>query len=593
MEEYLNKIYFDPLHPASFGGIGPIRETVKADNKKLITTRDIKNWLSTKDTYTLHKPLRRNFKRNRVIVSGIDSQWQADLVDVSSLSRQNKGHRYILTCIDIFSKYAWARVLKNKTGKSIVNAFQSIFKERQPKSLQTDKGTEFKNQLFQQFLRKNNIHFFTTNNETKASVVERFNRTLKSRMWRYFTANGNRRYIDVLQKFLVSYNKSLHRSIGKAPEDVNVTNQEEVWQALYGRDFSPDQSEQKFKLELNDPVRISMATRPFRKGYLPQWTDEVFTVSERHSRNPPVYTLKDYGGETIEGTFYDYELQKVSKTDHTYRIEKILKRRKRNGRKEYFVKWKGYPSKFNSWVNDSFYVTLPSNSSPDVYPQNTLTNYRVKLAQPITLEGDWEVGLAEFIYPHQWYNIDEECKYSYTIDGGDRWLIKVIEPGLYDSIDSILHALKTDYNSLIQYHYNQYTRKLRINLLKGAQVKFRGRLAEILGFKGKTLLTESTTLPHPVDIANISNLLVYCDIVEPSVVGHVKVPLLRVIAVNGKYGENKRDIFHHVFYHPIKQKYFDTIEIDIRDNTGRKIPFVRGNVIATLHFRLRKSPQFI
>ncbi|KAJ8048960.1 hypothetical protein HOLleu_01484 [Holothuria leucospilota] len=160
----------------------------------------------------------------------------------------------------------------------------------------------------------------------------------------------------------------------------------------------------------------------------------------------------------------------------------------------------------------SFYVTLPSNSSPDVYPQNTLTNYRVKLAQPITLEGDWEVGLAEFIYPHQWYNIDEECKYSYTIDGGDHWLIKVIEPGFYDSIDSILHALKTDYNSLIQYHYNEYTRKLRINLLKGAQVKFRGRLAEILGFKGKTLLTESTTITHPVDIANISNLLVYCNI---------------------------------------------------------------------------------
>ncbi|KAJ8018519.1 Heterochromatin protein 1 [Holothuria leucospilota] len=99
-----------------------------------------------------------------------------------------------------------------------------------------------------------------------------------------------------------------------------------------------------------------MATRPFRKGYLPQWTDEVFTVSERHSRIPPVYTLKDYSGETIEGNFYHNELQKVSKIDHTYRIEKILKRRTRNGQKEYFVKWKGYPSKFNSWVNDVYKV---------------------------------------------------------------------------------------------------------------------------------------------------------------------------------------------------------------------------------------------
>ncbi|KAJ8019316.1 hypothetical protein HOLleu_42158 [Holothuria leucospilota] len=335
-------------------------------------------------------------------------------------------------------------------------------------------------------------------------------------MLRYFTANGSRRCIDMLQKFLVSYNKSQHRSIGMAPEKVNFTNQEEVWQALYGGDFIPIKSEQKFKLELNDPVHIRMTTRPFRKGYLPQWTDEVFTLSERHSRIPPVYTLKDYSGETIEGTFYENELQKVSKQ-----------------------------------------IT------------------------PIALS-DWEVGLAEFIYLHQ---------YNYTIDG-EHWLIKVIEPGFYDSFDAILHALKTDYSN-IQYHYNQYTRKLRINLLKGAQVKFQGRLAEILGFKRKTLLTESTTIPHPVDNANIHNPLVYCDIVEPSVLGHVKVPLLRVINVNGNYGETKRDIFHHIFYHPIKQKYIDKIEIDVKDNTGCKIPFVFGNMIAILHFRLRKSPHFI
>ncbi|KAJ8048250.1 Endogenous retrovirus group K member 19 Pol protein [Holothuria leucospilota] len=275
---------------------------------------------------------------------------QADLVDVSSFSKQNKNHKYILTCIDIFSKFAWARALKDKTGKTIVRAFQSIIKahNRKPQTLQTDKGKEFVNRPFQQFLRAKQIHFFTTNNETKASVVERFNRTLKSKMWRYFTANGTRTYIDVLPKFLVGYNRRKHRSIGMAPVNVNRDNQEEVWQRLYGN--IPKSSVSAFKFNLGDAVRISMATQPFQKGYLPQWTEEVFTIAERKHRLPPVYRLKDFGGELIEGTFYEQELQKVEKSNHIYRIEKVVRSRRKHGQKEYLVKWEGYPAKFNSWV---------------------------------------------------------------------------------------------------------------------------------------------------------------------------------------------------------------------------------------------------
>ncbi|PIK52383.1 hypothetical protein BSL78_10695 [Apostichopus japonicus] len=193
MEEYLENLYYDPSHPAAFGGVGAIQQAAKNDGRK-IRASDIKEWLSSRDTYTLHKPSRKKFRRNRVIVSGIDSQWQADLVDVSSFAKHNKGSRYILTCIDIFSKFAWARPLQTKTGKSIAHAFRSIFDEqhRKPVTLQTDKGSEFTNQHFQRFLRANKVRFFTTNNETKASIVERFNRTLKTKMWRYFTANGTR-----------------------------------------------------------------------------------------------------------------------------------------------------------------------------------------------------------------------------------------------------------------------------------------------------------------------------------------------------------------------------------------------------------------
>ncbi|GIY08661.1 hypothetical protein CDAR_418161 [Caerostris darwini] len=151
----LEKFYKNPKEPASFGGINALRRAVG----KQVKTKDIKQWLETKDSYTLHKPARRNFKKNRVIVGGIDEQFQADLLDLQSIKQFNNGYKFLLTCIDVFSKYAWAIPLKDKTGQSILKGFQKIFKERKPKSLQTDKGTEFKNKILQKYLKTINVHF--------------------------------------------------------------------------------------------------------------------------------------------------------------------------------------------------------------------------------------------------------------------------------------------------------------------------------------------------------------------------------------------------------------------------------------------------
>ena len=121
--------------------------------------------------HSLHKPVQYSFPRNRVIVTEFDGQWQADLVDISSLARFNKGYKFLLTCIAVFSKFAWVVPLKNKTGESLVNGFQSILDlGRSPEKLHTDKGTEFLNRNFQSFVKERNIHFFTTNSELKANV---------------------------------------------------------------------------------------------------------------------------------------------------------------------------------------------------------------------------------------------------------------------------------------------------------------------------------------------------------------------------------------------------------------------------------------
>ena len=159
-----------------------------------------------------------------MLVGRVDQQWQADLVDLQSIYKNNDGYKYLLSCIDVLSKYAWDVPLKNKTGKSIIDAFETIFAERKLGKLHTDKGTEFINRPFQKYLNElNGRHFTTENDDIKACIVERFNRTLKPKMWRYFTNNSTHGYLDVLPKLAKSYKESYHSKIKANPSDVKTT----------------------------------------------------------------------------------------------------------------------------------------------------------------------------------------------------------------------------------------------------------------------------------------------------------------------------------------------------------------------------------
>ena len=350
-EKVLRKTYYTPREIASFGGIQGLKKAVKRKGTK-VKTKQVVNWLSTQDTYTLHKPVRHHFARSRVIVGGIDAQWQADLVDVSQLATKNQGVKYLLTCIDIFSKYAWVKPLTVKTGKALVIAFKDILKSnRKPVVLQTDQGKEFINTPFQQFLKSESIDYFTTYNEDiKASVVERFNRTLKTKMWKYFTSQQTNVFVDVLADLVWSYNHSYHRSIKMQPAEVNQQNQEEVWNNLYG-DIPTTYTAPKFKV--NDCVRISKLRKTFKKGYLPNWSEEMFTIEKVIRTTPIRYIIRDEMNTTLKGSFYEQELQRVKRVNRVYRIETILAERQKKNRSQVLVKWAGYPSSFNSWINRS------------------------------------------------------------------------------------------------------------------------------------------------------------------------------------------------------------------------------------------------
>ena len=357
INQYLHEKYYNLEKAGSLGGVNVLYRAVEEDRKHRIVRKRIQEWLKMQDSYTLHKPVRKHYSRNRVIVGGIDHQWQADLVDLQSLSKYNNGYKYLLTCNDILSKFAWATLLKTKTGKELATAFETILKSgRKPMRLQTDEGKEFLNRHFQALLSEKDIAFFTTHNETKASVVERFNRTLKTKMWRYFTWKNTLNYLSILPKLLKNYNSSVHRSIKTKPILVTKNNEEQAWHTLYDNNMlSPGV---KFKFKVGDQVRISKIKRIFEKGYLPGWTEEIFTISEQIRRRPPVYELIDYNEEVLDGTFYESELQLVNKTDDVYTVEKVIKRRRHRGQTEYLVKRRGYPDTMNSWVAERDLIPL-------------------------------------------------------------------------------------------------------------------------------------------------------------------------------------------------------------------------------------------
>ena len=229
----------------------------------------------------------------------------------------------------MLSKYAWVEPVKSKTGKDVTTAFEKILKRsdrRQPLKLQTDDGKDFYNKTFQALMKRKGIHHFSTSGDTKASVVERLNRTLKKRLYRYFTVKNTLSYLPVLKELVTGYNRSYHRSIKMAPEKVTMTNEGRVWKTLYGKLLTGRRK--KAPLKVGDRVRLNKKYRVFKKSYLPGWTEEVFLVARVTPGVVPTYKINEWDGTPLTGTFYGEDLQKVTvQDDALFRIEKIVKRK--------------------------------------------------------------------------------------------------------------------------------------------------------------------------------------------------------------------------------------------------------------------------
>ena len=265
---------------------------------------------------------------------------------MQAFSKFNHGVKYLLAVIDLFSKFRWLIPLKDKTGKSVASALKTIFEERKPEKMWVDKGKEFNNKDV-----KDLVELYSTENEEKSSVVERWIRTMKEKMWKYFTDNNTNVYIDILPDLVKDYNNTKHSSIKMTPVEASESENElTVWRNLYPNrldilDINP-------KFSVGDKVRISKKKKTFEKGYTTRWTEEIFTIVGVKLTSPPTYKIADLNGEEIQGTFYEPELQKTNQ--ELFRIEKIIKR----GKTKSLVKWKGYSDDFNSWVDNKDMVNI-------------------------------------------------------------------------------------------------------------------------------------------------------------------------------------------------------------------------------------------
>ena len=313
------RVYFDPAHPGGFSGISQLSKLIKGKKSRSFKRNIAKKWLLEQPSYYLHIVQKKVKNKQTIKVSGIHTQWEADLIFFPG----KKKFIPVLSVIDVFSKRADIRILSDKKPESVVNGFKNILTKspylgyesvpalRHPHSLRTDSGTEFKGKEFKKFIIEYNIsHYFAKNDETKACFVERFNRTLKTRVQKYMTHKNISRFSKqeleiLLHKMLKSYNYRFHSTIKMKPMSVSLETQHKI---QFKKD--PVISNERI-IPINSLVRISRKKRVFSKGYNKNFTSEKFKVIRRSSNSPYLYQLEDLFGETIQGKFYEKELLPV------------------------------------------------------------------------------------------------------------------------------------------------------------------------------------------------------------------------------------------------------------------------------------------
>lgn len=372
MEEYLKRIYYDITNPNGFGGVGKLLRAAKEEGFEEASYGKVKKWLQSQENYSTNVSARHKVNRGHIPITALDFRWQCDLLSFESVKEKNDGHSFILVAMDEFSRYCFTRPLKRKTGPMVSEALESIFKIRRPLySLRSDRRQEFRARQVGEVAKKYGIYQSFIYHESHGTMVERLNRTLKLKLWKYMQYKNTHRWLDALEAVTKSYNNSVHSSLGVAPSSVTPDNEDEIRLKQYlirEKKYGPKKAmvkkregkplgrvmkrKRKTKYKVGDLVRVSYLKNKFSRGYDQQYSSELFYVKKAYVRpgdNIDVYQLEDWYHKSIDGTFFNEELI-ATKAPEEFPIEKILKKEKRKGKWYYYVKFRNWDKKYSEWV---------------------------------------------------------------------------------------------------------------------------------------------------------------------------------------------------------------------------------------------------
>jgi hypothetical protein len=283
------------------------------------------------------------------------------LADFQKLSQYNHGYKYLLLAVDVLSRRFFGSPVKSKQPKDMIAAFEEMFKQlprdedgsvRMIKRLYTDRGLEFEAAAIKEYFKSKGIEKLSATSLKKAAVAERGIRTIKGRLYRWFSDTNRLDWTSVLPQFLESINNSRSRATGLPPNQINEHNAREIWKRLYSR-YTTSAANQMLKE--GDKVRIAEPKQVFDKAYFPTHSDHIYTIAKTHRTKPEYYELVDYAGNKVKRKFYRPELVKTRvDAETTWRIEKVIRERRRGGEKEFLVTFIGYPDEY--WIKESDFI---------------------------------------------------------------------------------------------------------------------------------------------------------------------------------------------------------------------------------------------
>ena len=314
----IKRIYFDLSSPAAYAGAEKVYQEAK---KRIPTIRkeEVEDFLQSFPTYSIYRPTRKRFKRLATIASGKNSDWQADLAIFDTLRKNNDNYKYLLVAIDVLSRKMVTAPVRSKSPKDMIPAFDILFQKAKvkPHKIYSDRGLEFQSREMLEYFKKHGIQKNVMYSENiYAGLVERANRTIKERLYRYFHENKTHRWVDAIDAIVDAINNSVNRTTGIEPNKVTYQNAEAIREKLFGEHSNKGKSHAKPKYRVGDIIRISKTKGIFGKGYHPNYTLEKFRIKEAYQTNPPHYKIEDLNTppEEILGVIYEPEISLVSKT---------------------------------------------------------------------------------------------------------------------------------------------------------------------------------------------------------------------------------------------------------------------------------------